>query len=159
MSWRAAGALLPAVRLTVTHVTHLGGTHVPHAWYSGVTPRESPAPAPKEHTMFATSTPVAQYAMEREILVQLSRLVTQAQDAAERLTRATNTTETVYFAQRTAELNAQIMVLRRVIENSGLEQRSPGLFQDALAGDEETVSHVTTTRMAKAYAEEQAQQD
>ena len=105
------------------------------------------------------TTTVAQTAMERELLVQLSRLVTQAQDAAERLTRATNTTETVYFAQKTAELNAQIMVLRRVIENSGLEQRSPGLFQDALAGDEETVSHVTTTRMAKAYAEEQAQQD
>ena len=111
--------------------------------------------------MAATYTPtaVAQYAMERETLVQLARLVTQAQDAAERLTRATNTTETVYFAQKTAELNAQIMVLRRVAENSGLAQRSPGLFQDALAGDEETVSHVTTTRMAKAYAEEQAQQD
>ena len=112
--------------------------------------------------MAATSTPtatVAQTAMERELLVNLARTATQAQEAAERLTGATNTTETVYFAQKTAELNAQIAVLRRVIENSGLAQRSPGLFQDALAGDEETVSHVTTTRMAKAYAEERAQQD
>ena len=112
--------------------------------------------------MTATSTPaatVAQTAMERELLVGLARTVTAAQEAAERLTGSSNATETVYYAQKTAELNAQIVVLRRVIETSGLAQRSPGLFQDALAGDEETVSHVTTTRMAKAYADEQAQQD